>query len=167
MENSEWRDRLRSKGLRYMIRDDIEDIMKTENIDRSKFHEYSKTGYLDIIRKFYFTFCDIVNYPVKTRISLTYNDLHFRADLSEEIIDCFFRTDEWSEYMDTIKAAIPENTVKLFLILSEGWVYEGEVGEVFEVLRMTPHIRDFYIISPKYDWFIAASYIEDNATMFR
>ena len=41
------------------LRDEIEEAIKAKNIDRGKFHEYSKQGYTDIISKFYFTFADI------------------------------------------------------------------------------------------------------------
>ena len=42
----------------YRIRNEIENTIKEENIDRSKFHEVSKFSYESILRKFYYTFFD-------------------------------------------------------------------------------------------------------------
>ena len=68
--------------------------------------------------------------------------------------------------MKTIKEAIPKNGQKLFLILCEGWVYEGEINEMFTVLNEVTFIKDFYIVSSKFDWFIAVSDMEDTASIF-
>ena len=56
---------------------------------------------------------------------------------------------------------------KLFLILCEGWVYEGEIDEMFTVLNEVTFIKDFYIVSSKFDWFIAVSDMEDTASIYR
>ncbi len=69
--------------------------------------------------------------------------------------------------MKTIKEAIPQNVQKLFLILCEGWVYEGEIDEMFTVLNEVTFIKDFYIVSSKFDWFIAESDMEDTASIYR
>ena len=151
------------KPVRFWIRDDIENAIKKQNIDRSRFHEFSKLEYTDIIRRFYFTFSDIKNHVP----SLAYIDMHFRSELKKEVIDCFFRTDDWSEYLKAIKDAIPDKNCKLFMILYEGWVYEGYLDELFNVLENVCNIRDFYIVSPKFEWFIAVSYIEDNAELYQ
>ena len=68
--------------------------------------------------------------------------------------------------MDTIKKDIQDSSQKLFVILGEGWVYEGYRDELFEILKELTYINDFYIISSKFQWFIAVSYIEDNATIY-
>ncbi|MBO5104832.1 MAG: hypothetical protein J6B74_07220 [Ruminococcus sp.] len=148
------------------IRDEIEDIVKKENIDRNRFHEFSKSGYIDIIRKFYFVFSDRKNYtPSLIYLSLCY--MHFRENLEQYYIDCFFRTYDWTEYMMTIKNVVPDKNLKLFLITDEGWVYEGYADEIFQIMNNTSCNYDFYIVSSKFDWFIAVSDIEDNATMYR
>ena len=56
---------------------------------------------------------------------------------------------------------------KLFLILSEGWVYEGHIDEMFNVLRNITYITDFYIVSNKFDWFIAVNDMEDYAAIYK
>ena len=92
--------------------------------------------------------------------------MHFHSDLKEEAIDCIFRTNNWVEYMCTIKSAIPDSEKNLFLILSDGWVYEGESTEMFTVLDEMWYIDDFYIVSSKFNWFIAVSHLTDNAVMY-
>ena len=69
--------------------------------------------------------------------------------------------------MMTIKNVVPDKNLKLFLITDEGWVYEGYADEIFQIMNNTSCNYDFYIVSSKFDWFIAVSDIEDNATMYR
>lgn len=163
----EGHERVNKYGRRFLIRDDIETIVKEGNINRDHFHEYSKIDYDKIIRKFFFTFSDIKNYRVDPDTPLSFNLMHFRQELTKEQIDCFFRTDDWCEYMNSIKDAVPEKDKKLFLILCEGWVYECEVKELFDVLNEVTFIKDFYIISSKFDWFIAVSDMEDSAFIYK
>ena len=146
-------------------RDDIEEIIKEKQIDRNRFHEFSKINYVDILKKFFFSFSNIKNFPTNPR-PLAINRMHFRSDLKKEAIDCILRTDNWCEYMSTIKSAITDNEKKLFLILSDGWVYEGEIKEMFIVLNEMWNINDFYIVSSKFNWFIPVSRIEENAVMY-
>ena len=73
------------KPVRFWIRDDIENAIKKQNIDRSRFHEFSKLEYTDIIRRFYFTFSDIKNF-VPSHPSLAYIDMHFRSELKKELL---------------------------------------------------------------------------------
>ena len=148
-----------------LLRDEIEEVIKAKNIGRGKFHEYSKQGYTDIISKFYFTFADIKNYPVGRQTLEEYN-MHFREELYQEYIACSLNYESHAGYIQAIKAGIPDED-KLFLILSDGWVYEGEKDAMFDVLEEVYDIRDFYIISPKFSWFVAVSKIEDNACLYR
>ena len=167
MKNDEWHRIIDKKDVRFWIRDDIERIIQEQHIDRNRFHEFSKNKYPEIIKKFFFCFSDIKNYSFPSAISLAFNRMHFRSELRSECIDCFFRTYSWTEYMKTIKEAIPKNGQKLFLILCEGWVYEGEIDEMFTVLNEVTFIKDFYIVSSKFDWFIAVSDMEDTASIYR
>jgi len=166
-KNTDWQDKAFQKPMRFWIRDEIEEIIKEENIDRIRFHEFSKIRYMDIIRKFYFTFCDKRNY-VPTSKSDFLNSIHFRDSLKSYNIDCFFRTYDWIQYLKTIKEEIPDNKEKLYLILEQGWVYEGYPDTVFSVLNETDcWLSNFYILSSKFEWFISVSDIEDNAIMYK
>lgn len=51
---------------------------------------------------------------------------------------------------------------KLFLILQDGWVYEGYIEEMISVLSEIDGLAggDFYIVTPQYDRF--AAYCEDG-----
>ena len=57
-KSTEWRDKAFRKPFRYWIRDEIEEIIKEENIDRKRFYEASKNNYQSIINKFYYSFID-------------------------------------------------------------------------------------------------------------
>ena len=92
--------------------------------------------------------------------------MHFREELYQEYIACSLNYESHAGYIQAIKAGIPDED-KLFLILSDGWVYEGEKDAMFDVLEEVYDIRDFYIISTKFSWFTAVSYIEDNACLYR
>lgn len=164
-EINDWRDRV-NKKLRFWVRDDIEEIIKDKDIDRTHFHEFSEKYIEKTIRKFYSTFLDIKNYSALV-ISLSYNSMHYRTNLKHECIDCFFRTGDWCEYMKTIKDAVPNKEQKLFLILCDGLVYEGEIDEMFTILNESACIQEFYIVSSKFDWFIVVSDVEDSAFIYK
>lgn len=156
----------REKTGRFRSRDEIEQAVKERNIDRSRFHEFSKSGYKDIIRKFYFSFSDTKRYAA-SQPCFHLNWMHIREEIECCDIDCFFRTDDWTEYMRTVINAVPDKNLKLFLILEDGWVYEGYADEIFTVLENSNCYYDFYIVSSKFDWFIAVSDIEDNAVIYK
>lgn len=161
-----WQEKTFKKSMRFWIRDEIEEIIKEENIDRSRFYEYSKFRYQDIINKFYYTFCDYKNF-VTDRIRLEYHNLHLRKNLNNCIIAGFFQCADWLDYLEKIRAEIADDG-KLYLILSEQWVYEGYLNEIITVLSETDcWLQDFYIVSPKFDWFVVHDYIEDCAEMYR
>lgn len=161
-----WLEKLKHKPERYWIRDEIEEIIKEENIDRSKFHEVSKYSYEKILRKFYYTFFEYdrnVRYTEPEKINLSYAWLYFRKDLNKS------DTVYWdNEYSEEIKNLVPEYSdgKSCFMILSESWVYEGEISEILKVLSETDSLlEDFYIVSKKFDWVIV--YCEDGDCALR
>lgn len=162
-----WQEKAHHKPYRYYVRDEVEEIVKEENIDRKRFHEFSKFRYNEIIRKFYYNFADYKNFT-PSRIHLDYTYMHLRDNLEKHYIDCFFRTNDWVEYMETVRTEISHIKEKMYLILEQGWVYEGYVNEIFDVLtEVDGGLTDCYIVSSKFDWFIAMCNIEDNAVMYR
>ncbi len=153
------------KPLRFGIRDEIETIIKEYSIDRTAFHEYSKTGYTDIIRKFHYTFCDHGAY-ISGQIPLSPHLLHFRDSLEMFHIAGYFQSENWADYLKKIKAEVSGEM--LFLILEEGWVYEGRTDTIFEVLLETDGaLSGFFLISPKFDWCIAHDDVNDFASLYR
>ena len=153
----EWRNQLKTKPIRYWSRIEIEEIVKDKNIDRTRFYEYSKNKYQQVIKKFYYSFADYKNHP---RIDLNYLWLHFRKELNQ--IYCEYSGSDWETSLYKIKELLAYNwNRKLFLILYDGWVYEGYIDEVLSVLAETDGIiEDFYIVTPEYDKF--AMYCNDG-----
>lgn len=147
------------------VRDEIERIVKEKSIERSRFCEFSKLKYKEILEKFYFTFCDRENYTPSV-ISFERGELHFRENLEGYCIAGVLQSENWSDYLRKIKCEIPSGE-RLFLILS-GWVYEGYADGIFDVLEEAEEWADcFYIVSPKFDWFIVHDYIEECSVLYR
>ena len=54
------------------------------------------------------------------------------------------------------------------MILSQGWVYEGYIKEILDVLGETDGLlEDFYIVSPEFDWMIAYCDDGESAALYR
>lgn len=153
----EWRKQLKTKPLRYWSRIEIEEIIKEKNIDRTRFYEYSRNKYDKIIKNFYYSFVD---YKDNSRIELSYMWLYFRKNLKK--IYSEYANSDWEASLYKIKTLFTYNwNRKLFLILSDGWVYEGYIDEILSVLAETDGlIHDFYIVTPEYDKF--AMYCDDG-----
>ena len=154
---------------RTIHRDMIEEAIKTANIDRSRFHEFSKFKYDEIIRKFYYMFSDHIRYYSNT-ISLTTKSLHFKDNLDNYVIASFYlEQSSWTDYLNFIKNGLPLNgDEKMYFIVSEGWVYEGYKEEMFQALsRTVVRIADFFIVSSKFDWFVAHDYIDECASLYQ
>jgi len=162
--DTQWREKLKSKPARYWIRDEIEEIIKEENIDRRHFHEASKQQFAHVIDKFYYTFFDYENCRKPDRTELGYLWLRIRDDIClERQIIC---GKDWCSHISNIKTFTPpENLSDLhWLILSQGWVYEGNIDEIIAVLSETDgFLDDFYVVSKKYDRMIV--YCEDGDCM--
>ena len=155
MEN--WRQLLKDKPVKYWIRAEIEEIIKEKSIDRKRFYEYSKTNYQKIINRFYYTFVDYKKYP---KVELSYCWLHFRQELKE--IDCVSETIGWKSMLAKIKERLSYDwNKKIYLILSDGWVYEGYIDAITDVLNEVDGLLDdFYIVTPQFDKF--AAYTDDG-----
>lgn len=148
------------------LRNDIEKIIKEENLDRSRFYEFSKSKYEDIIKKFYYAFSDHNRYTPAI-LCLERKSLHIRENIKNYAIAGAYAAKNWEEYVKILKSALPSKTdEKLFLIFA-GWVYEGYADEMLRVLSETDvWIQDFFIVSPKFDWFIAHDNIDFCAFMY-
>ena len=146
-------------------RNEIEEIIKEKHISRNKFHEYSKFHYDEIIRKFYYTFCDYQNFI--PHIYLEHRYMHLRKNLEKECCAGFLRSCNWMTYLEEIRNSIPDSAEKCFLILSQGWVYEGCPEEITEILSETDVCGDFIILSDKFRWFMIHDNIEECAYLYR
>lgn len=142
---------------RSRIRSEIEGIIKEKKIDRESFYEYSKTKYQYIINQFYYSFVDYEKYPYD---GLGYCWLHFR----EELYQTGFVSEGigWRSMLEEIKIRLSYDwNKKVYFILSHGWVYEGYLDSIIDVLDETDGLlKDFYIVTPQFDKF--AAYCEDD-----
>lgn len=162
--STEWQKNLRNKPLKYWIRDEIEEIIKEENIDRKRFGEYSKFKYEDVIKRFYYTYVDYEKYQ---KIELSYCWLHFRDSIQKE--DNIYVDGDWKQFLHRLGELIEEKEdTKLYMILSQGWVYEGYIKEILEVLgEIDSILDDFYLVSRDFDWMIAYCDDGESAAVYR
>ncbi len=153
-----------TQKVRYEMRDEMEQIIKEYGIDRAKFHEAAKNRYDSVLRKLYYSFCDYKKYPV---MQLAYLWTRFREDLKQtELVVTDWKN--WATYIDHLDKLIPEKKLDLFyyLVVDGGWVYEGTIEEIKEVLKEYPTwMEDFYIFPKNYLWLIC--HCDDGACMFR
>lgn len=152
--------KIKGESIRYWSRDEIENIVKEKQIDRTHFYEYSKNDYENIIRRFYYSFCDYEKY---SKVTLEYAWLKFRENLiSSTPISANIG---WKEMLESIKHEMHYDwNKKLYLILSDGWVYKGYIDEIISVLEdVTGAVDDFYIVSLNYE--CMAAYSDDGDCM--
>lgn len=144
-------------SLRYEMRNEIEQIIKDENIDRNYFKEASKFEYEKIIRRFYYTFCDYKKCP---DINLNYCWLNIRNDIKKSSLLC---CGDWDESILNIDKLIPETSDFYYFILDYGWVYEGRLKEIKNVIINTSgRLEDFFILPKKNKFNWAVCYCEDG-----
>lgn len=156
-----------TKKSNMIFREEIEKIIKEEHVERTRFHEFSKYKYNEIIHKFYYFFCDYKQFSA-TKVTLSYRRLHFRSTLDHYVVAGLNEKNwNWEEYLSTINSSLPTNVEqKLFLLLEEGWVYEGYADEIFLILKKLDFHINFFVLSNRFDWFIAHDYIDECAWMY-
>lgn len=146
------------------IRNEIENIIKKQKINRKKFHEVSKFKYRDVIQKFYYSFFHYQKYP---EIQFRYLWVRLRDDLNSTA-PFYTSWDNWDKYIDYLDYLVPVNHSDTFyyLLIDGGWVYEETLLEIKKVLYEYPDwIEDFYLFSKKYEWLII--HCEDGACMIK
>lgn len=152
------------KPKRYLIRDEIEETIKEKSISRESFYECPKTKYKEVINGFYYAFVDYDKYP---NVELDYCWLHFRDKLTE--IDCIIEHIGWDRMLAKMKELLScDLGKKVYLILSQGWVYEGYIDSIISVLSEIDGLQeDFYITTPQFDRL--AAYCDDGqcVTLYR
>lgn len=87
--------RLDGKKADIVLRDDIEKIIKEENIDRSRFQEFSKFKFHEIIKKFYYAFSDYERFS-SAAVTLTRKRLHIRRDIDSNVIAGIYVAGNWN-----------------------------------------------------------------------
>lgn len=81
------------------------------------------------------------------------------------MIDCVSETVGWNCMLAKIKGRLSYDwNKKIYLILSQGWVYEGYIDSIIEVLdEVDGLLEDFYIVTPQFDKF--AAYCDDGGCL--
>ena len=150
----DWRETLKKRPFRSWSRVEIEEIIKEKNIDRARFAEYSKTEYQAIINRFYYAFVNH-NSTSKVKVQGAWNNL--RNSLSK--VDFVSEDKGWYEMLDSMKSSFAKNCdTKCFLLLDDGWLYEGYIEEVVNVLReIDGFIEAFYIFTHGFDFLYSYS----------
>ncbi|MDE6726687.1 MAG: hypothetical protein K2J80_01970, partial [Oscillospiraceae bacterium] len=155
-----------SRSLRYDVRNEAEQSIKDLHIDRTNFHEAPKNEWEGVIKRFYYTFIDYEHYP---KIHLEYLWLHFRPELHYTgHIQNGIHTADWTEFVGKIDELIPkENRPNEYYYINDyGWVYEGKLPEIIQILGdCSAMIEDFYILPKreKFDWVVC--YCGDGDSM--
>ena len=167
---------LSHKRRRYLIRNEISEIVRQKHIPPERFGEFSKISYKRVFARFYYSFAE---HDKNTKYDSEYLRIHsvdcynsffgkkLRSGLEKELIARWDR--DWVTYCNEMKNGIPENGGrKLFFILNEGWIYDGYAGDIINILAETSILlKDSYIVSKKFDWFIGLSDDGECAVLYR
>ena len=144
------------KTERFLIRDEIEKIVRSKNISENSFAEYSKTGYQEVITRFRYAFTDNSegrnpgSRGNMSDISFSWN--HIRKGLSNPL-NISLMKNSWAEMLDRVRDVMrgPADD-RLFLIMEEGWVYFGKIDEIMTVLKEAEGlITASYLFSTVFD----------------
>lgn len=155
---------IEKQAFKYWIRDEIEEIIKEEKIDRKRFSECAKFKYENVIKRFYYTFMDYEKFP---KIEMSYCWLKFRKSLQKG--NNIYVNGEWKYFLYQVGTLMKgREDTKFYMILSEGWVYEGYIKEILDVLEETESfLEDFYIVSPAFDCVIAYCDDGESAALYK
>lgn len=147
-----------TKNFRYQLRDEIEQTIKLKNINRNYFHEADKFNYAKIIRKFYYTFCEYSNYQATPeQIEIYYLWTSFRKNLQyyESVAYPFHTDNTWNHAIKSIKNWLPDKNKYYYFLTVYGWLYEGTIDSILEILTEIPiEIQEFYIFPKDYHFVI-------------
>lgn len=154
------------KTPKELVRDEIEENVKALGIDRTRFYEYSKQRYEDILSQFYQTF---FNLPRRQLQYHYYPWTNIRKKWKQTDAAGYLQQNSgWIGYLEKVRAMVPcADDRKLLLITSGDFVYEGYPPEIFAVIgESTDLLQDFYLVSPKFDWLIVYCDDADCACLY-
>ncbi|MBR5370776.1 MAG: hypothetical protein IK130_01030 [Oscillospiraceae bacterium] len=135
------------------LRDEIEQAVKTLGIDRTRFYEYSKQRYESVLNRFYE---EVFTLPRRQLSQITPWTKIRKIWQRVDAVGFLQHDGDWSTYLKKVRALLPcPEDCKLYLITSEDFVYEGYPAEIFSVIDEAECMMDdFYILSPKFEWFL-------------
>lgn len=146
---------------RHTVRDEIENVIKEYNMDRSRISEVSKLKYqgiISMVEKKFVKNCGDIHWVNTTG---RYNDnLPCRyVYIGDDYL--------WVEHLEEI---IPDGETKVYALFEDTlnwqpkyWVYEMCIPELIKIILEAEGLSDFYIISKKYLWLISENH-EDIAS---
>ena len=158
---------MRMNNSKFHLRDDIEQVVKTLGIDRSRFYEYAKQRYESVLERFY---QELFEFPRRQMKYVYYPWTNIRKKWQRVDAVGFLQHDgDWVSYLQKVRALLPSSDDrKLYLITSEDFVYEGYPAEIFAVLGEADSMPDdFYILSPKFEWFLVYCDDGDCAVLYQ
>lgn len=139
------------------IRSEVEDIIKSHDLDRTRIYEVSKLKWHDITEKTEKSF-------LKKGCTLHWSNINndFKDDLKNRSV--YIGNNRL--WFHQLKKHIPEN--KPFYVFLEGrkayepkyWLYEMCINELMTVLEKSYTLMDFYIVSKKFDWLLSEDHEE-------
>lgn len=135
------------------IRNDIERVIKENHIDRTNCFECSKITYKSIIRKIERTFV------------LHGGNIHWsniRGVFNKELVCITKNISEDRMWVTKLPDIIPENNQFVYVLFEDSknfkpkyWVYEMRIPELVCMIGEVNGLKDFYIVSKKFDWLIS------------
>ena len=135
------------------IRNEIERIIKGNNINRSNCFECSKISYKSIIKK------------IERKFVLNGGNIHWSNMGGRFNKDLICKTKDISHdrmWFLKLNEIIPENEKLVYVLFEDTknfepkyWIYEMHIPELICVISEIYGLNDFYIVSKKFDWLIS------------
>ncbi len=139
------------------IRDEIENIVKKENLDRKRIFEVSHLKYRKIIDKIIDTFL-LKNSPRYWHYTKSQNEIIHWANIDGRINASEYVVKAESEFTYRDLADILPDSEPFYVLLEDWndkyWLYEMYAGEIVTVLDNLGY-GDYYIVSKKFNWLIS------------
>ena len=151
----------------HTLRDEIERTVKRLQIDRTRFYEYSKQRYENILSRFY---QEMFELPRRQMQYQFYPWTNIRKKWQRaESVGLLQHDGDWASYLEKVRGLLPvSDDAKLYLITAEDFVYEGCPPEIIRVLAEADlWLLDFYLVSAKFEWFVVYCDDGDCATLYR
>lgn len=135
------------------VRKNVEQIVKDFSLNRDRVFEVSKQSYDEITKKIEHTF-------VAHGGTIHWANMgNFKPNIPLLSVDCSSNT-LWFEKLDEMIP--PQNAV--YVLLEEYrqnpkyWLYEMHLEELKVMLRELEFLKDYHIVSKKYDWLISENH---------
>lgn len=151
------------------VRNAVEDTVKKMGISSTRFAEFSKTGYGQILNQFLYAFADheylssLSKKNPGVELPVRFVWIRLRTDL-ETVFSVSERDSDFNSILDQLPGHLAAGSEKIFMITGEGWVYLGVLDEVVAVLKnLAICPEEIYLVTP--DFKNLAFYCADGEMM--